>query len=319
MRVDVVVVGAGPAGCSAAYHATRAGLEVLLLDQHESRQDRADGDALFPRAVAEVSLMGLADWLEGPNHYKYEGIVVHARTARLREPNSPTNRHGVRGYVIPWFETVTRLLERAREAGATFLGGVRARSLLRSPSGAVSGVQVGEYGPVGAAPRGETMRHKAPLVIVADGAGDFAGDEGTKAPSNGVTRRQYFTGVDGPEKDHLHVLQSDALNGIGAGYVYYLGDGRAAVGGSVWTRAVADCPETLREGFDRMMGEAPLDGWLRDAAPASEAESWRMKLGMWGAKRSSQGLMLVGYAGNVGHPVCSEGYGGAMVSGRIAA
>ncbi|MDP8973036.1 MAG: FAD-dependent oxidoreductase [Actinomycetota bacterium] len=25
MRVDVVVVGAGPAGCSAAYHAARAG------------------------------------------------------------------------------------------------------------------------------------------------------------------------------------------------------------------------------------------------------------------------------------------------------
>jgi hypothetical protein len=31
----------------------RAGLEVLLLDQHESHQDRADGDALFPRAVAK--------------------------------------------------------------------------------------------------------------------------------------------------------------------------------------------------------------------------------------------------------------------------
>ena len=61
MRADVVVVEAGPAGCSAAYHAARAGLEVLLLDQYESRQDRADGDALFPRAVAEVPLMGLAD------------------------------------------------------------------------------------------------------------------------------------------------------------------------------------------------------------------------------------------------------------------
>jgi flavin-dependent dehydrogenase len=133
--------------------------------------------------------------------------------------------------VIPWFETATRLLERAREAGASFRGGVRARSLLRSPSGVVIGVEVGEYGPGGAAPRGETVQHEAPLVIVADGAGDFALDDGTIAPSNGVTRRQYFTMVDGPEKDHLHVLQSDFMNGIVAGYVYYLGDGRAAVGG----------------------------------------------------------------------------------------
>ncbi len=169
----------GAGGLLGAYHAAHAGLEVLLLDQHESRQDRADGDALFPRAVAEVSLMGLADWLERPNYYKYEGIVVYARTAHLCEPNSPTNRHGVRGYVIPWHETATRLLERAREAGTTFRGGVRARSLLRSALSAVSGVEVGEYGPGGAAPRGETMRHEAPLAIVADGAGDFAGDEGT--------------------------------------------------------------------------------------------------------------------------------------------
>jgi menaquinone-9 beta-reductase len=57
-------------------------------------------------------------------------------------------------------------------------------------------------------------------VIVADGAGDFALDEGNRASSNGVTRRQYFTGVDGPEKDHLHILQSDSMNGIVAGYDY---------------------------------------------------------------------------------------------------
>ena len=44
-----------------------------------------------------------------------------------------------------------------------------------------------------------------------------------------------------------------------------------------------------------------------------------MKLGMWGAKRSAQGLMLPGDAGNMGHPVCGEGYGEAMESGRIAA
>src|SRR5918998_2983241 len=43
----------GAGGLLGAYHAARAGLEVLLLDQHERRQDRADGDALFPRAVAK--------------------------------------------------------------------------------------------------------------------------------------------------------------------------------------------------------------------------------------------------------------------------
>ena len=61
--------------------------------------------------------------------------------------------------MIPWFGTTTRLLERAREAGASFRGGGRSRTLLRSPSGAVSGIEVGEYGSGGTAPRGETVRH----------------------------------------------------------------------------------------------------------------------------------------------------------------
>jgi flavin-dependent dehydrogenase len=42
-----------------------------------------------------------------------------------------------------------------------------------------------------------------------------------------------------------------------------------------------------------------------------------MKLGMWGAKRSAQGLTLAGDAGNMGHPVCGEGYGETMESGCI--
>lgn len=104
MKADVIVVGAGPAGCSAAYHAARAGLEVLLLDQHESRQDRADGEPCSRGRSPKCHSWASPTGSRGRYHYKYEGIVVHARTARVRGPNSPANRHGVRRYVIPWFE-----------------------------------------------------------------------------------------------------------------------------------------------------------------------------------------------------------------------
>ena len=190
---------------------------------------------------------------------------MYARTAHLCESNSSTNRHGVRRYVILWYETATRLPERVREAGTTFRGGVRARSLLRSASSAVIGVEVGEYGPGGAAPRGETMRHEALLVIVADGAGDFAGDEGTKklratALRGGSTAR----GLTAPRRTTC-TFYSPTLERH-RGRIRLLPRRRqGGGGGSVWTRAVADRPETLGEGFDRMMGEASLDGWLRGA------------------------------------------------------
>src|ERR687885_881929 len=39
---------------------------------------------------------------------------------------------------------------------------------------------------------------------------------------------------------------------------------------------------------------------------------------MWGAKRYTQGLMTVGDAASMIHPICGEGVGYAMESGRLA-
>src|ERR671932_2305104 len=42
-------------------------------------------------------------------------------------------------------------------------------------------------------------------------------------------------------------------------------------------------------------------------------------MGMWGAKRYAQGLMMVGDAASMVHPISGEGVGYALESGRLAA
>ena len=61
----MVVIGAGPAGSSAAAWAARNGRDVLVIDSAEFPRDKACGDGLTPRAVAELELLGLGDWLDG--------------------------------------------------------------------------------------------------------------------------------------------------------------------------------------------------------------------------------------------------------------
>ncbi len=60
---DVLIVGAGPAGSSAAYHLARQGTDVLLLDRYTFPRDKSCGDAVMPPALEELAVSGLSDQL----------------------------------------------------------------------------------------------------------------------------------------------------------------------------------------------------------------------------------------------------------------
>ena len=308
---DLIVVGAGPGGSSAAYYAARSGLNVLLLDRQEFPRDKPCGDGLMPHAAEEVSLMGLGDWLEESPHGKFSGFTIYTKTAHLRQKVPPT-LHGPHGYVIKREETDAKILERAKEAGAEFRSGIRATSLVRNFNGTVAGIEATE--------NGEQLRFDAPLVVAADGVGGFAA-EGMKAHQNAVARRQYFKGVNGPDQEHLHLFISGDLNRVGAGYgwVFYFGDGSANVGAGVSTRSLEKSGRNLKDYFDRFLEEPEIARWLRDAEPDGPPKSWSLKMGMWGAKRYAQGLLMVGDAGSMIHPISGEGVGYALESGRLAA
>src|SRR5918997_2506864 len=310
-RADLIVVGAGPSGAATAYYAVRAGLKVLLLDRQWFPRDKPCGDGLMPHAAGEITLMGLGDWLDEPHHGKFSGFSIYTQTAFLRQKVPPT-LHGPHGYMVTREETDARLVERAQEAGAEFQGGVRATKLLRSTAGNVTGVEV--------ASNGETLCSEAPLVVAADGVGGFAG-EGMKAHQNAVARRQYFRGVSGPEQDHLHVFITKDMNEKGAGYgwVFYFGDGRANVGAGVSTKTLARTGRNLKDFYDRFLEEPEIAEWLKGAEPEKPAKSWSLKMGMWGARRYAQGLMTVGDAASMIHPISGEGVGYAIESGRLAA
>ena len=119
--VDVVVVGAGPAGTAAAITAARAGLDVLVIDKATFPRDKICGDGLTTGALRHLEHLGLdpgdvASWMT-------------AEDCWIRSPSGRTTRFSLPEGRGEYVAIATRrdldaaLVDLARKAGADVLDG----------------------------------------------------------------------------------------------------------------------------------------------------------------------------------------------------
>ena len=79
---DVIVVGAGPGGSSAAYHLAQHGHNVLLLEKTEFPREKVCGDGLTPRAVKQLIMMGV-DTSSDSGWHRHRGLRVIGGGVRM--------------------------------------------------------------------------------------------------------------------------------------------------------------------------------------------------------------------------------------------
>ena len=122
-RADLVVVGAGPAGSAAAAWAARAGVDVLVIDSASFPRDKACGDGLTPRAVAELERLGLGDWLD--TRIRHRGLRMSGFGGEL-EVDWPGPSFPSTGSAVARLELDDRIRKVAEESGARMLLGTKA-------------------------------------------------------------------------------------------------------------------------------------------------------------------------------------------------
>jgi geranylgeranyl reductase family protein len=146
-RFDAIVVGAGPAGSTAAFRLSRAGARVLLLDRARFPRDKPCGGGLTYRAVRQLPV---------PVDAVVEDVVERVELGFRYGKRFERSSDGPLVLMTQRRRLDAHLAEQAAAAGAEFRDGVRATALELEDDGAIV--------------RFDSAAASAPVVIGADGA-----------------------------------------------------------------------------------------------------------------------------------------------------
>ena len=158
--IDVLIVGAGPAGAVAGVVLARAGVGVRIVDRATFPREKLCGDTVNPGTLARLKSLGLAAGIEARG-LRVAGMLVTGERGVAIEGRYPD---GVYGRAIVRRDLDWQLLQAAIDAGCQFEAGVTVRGAVVNddrPGRVVSGVTIG-------AKRGE-HRVGARVTIAADG------------------------------------------------------------------------------------------------------------------------------------------------------
>lgn len=303
-NVDLLVVGAGPAGAAAAIRAARGGAKVVVFDKAPYGRDKVCGDGLTPRAIAAMQELNL-DFSDA-HHIVGLRMIANSTVRELDWPSG--GRFPNHGAVWPRRKLDAALIDAATEAGAEVIWETEALPIIEGER--VVGVTTGD------------KTWKAPMTVIAAGApGKIAKMLGTERVEDepfGLAIRAY---VPSPRHSDQHLeacltLKDEHGTAVpGYGWMFPAGDGTVNIG--------AGALSTMK-GFKKLNLNKLLDSYrdmIRDEWDLGDyverPRAWRLP--MSANRRHGTGWVAIGDAAGLINPMNGEGIDYGLESGILAA
>ncbi|MEX1218538.1 MAG: geranylgeranyl reductase family protein [Acidimicrobiales bacterium] len=306
--VDVLIVGAGPAGCAAAITLHRSGLRVSVIDKAEFPRDKICGDGLTTSALRELDALGLdpasvASW-------------VNIETAIVR---SPSGREVI--FPMPSDSGVYAAASRRRDLDFALVDLTRNAGIEVRENVALAAVTQDSAGVTITTENGEAIR--CTYVIAADGMWSPTRKAlGIAQPGyrgEWHAFRQYFSNVSPRAASELVVwFEADLLPGYA--WSFPLADGTANVGFGILrddsSYSVSNMGALWREFLSRPHVREFLGP---DAIAESPHRAWPIPARVDRVALTQERTLFVGDAATATDPMTGEGIGQALLTGRWAA
>lgn len=305
---DVIVVGAGPGGASAATFLARRGISTLLLDRSEFPRDKVCGDGLIPQAIYWLDRLGCVDEVLATANACIKSCDLYINGEYLLTGGFPNDT------IYPDFATILDrhrfdhiLLRNAVKAGARF----EPRHIVRDVE------RDGDCVRVTADVDGERVVYRSRIVIGADGTTSAVSRSIGNVLKDGATvvsLRTYYQGV--RCNDSQIKVYFDRKFFPGYAWVFVDDSGLANVGlGYAFDKSFAPLPRLHRvfERFvDTTLKEVLAGAARRGAVSGGVASFYRPR------SIVADGVMLVGDAANLTDPLNGGGIHRAMESAFFA-
>jgi geranylgeranyl reductase family protein len=324
-QADVIVVGAGPAGSTTAYHLARAGLDVLLLEKTAFPREKICGDGLTPRAVTQLVRMGVDTSVEnGWLHNK--GLRILAGGVQLELDWPELASHPNYGLVRPRSDFDELLARQAKQAGARLLENCNVSGPILDPrTSRIVGVTA-KLG--GDRADGAETEFRAPLVVAADGNSTrlsiAMGLHKREDRPMGVAYRAYYKNPrhnDDYLESWLELTDAKQPDRLlpGYGWIFGMGDGTSNIGLGILNTSMAFGKVDYRDMMRRWLAGTPAEWELTEENRTCPIRGAALPMGFNRKPHYTRGMLLVGDAGGMVNPFNGEGIAYAMESGELAA
>ncbi len=305
---DILIIGAGPAGCTAALALKDAGLKVVMVDKATFPRDKVCGDAIPARAIKTLAAID-PKFAQAFEDYKYAPLIKH--TDVVYGDHTLKLHWQLPAYTCQRIHFDNKLLDLVKaHTDTTVLEGIQLKTIVKDAEGYVARDKNGD-------------EYSAKVIIGADGAQGI-----TARQLAGITiDRNHYLGAVKAYYDNVADLQPDTIEILlekdflpGYFWIFPVSPTRANVGFGMLSSDITKRKLDIKQSFYEVIEQVPkLKSRFANAQQVSKLEGHGLPIGSRRVQMSGNGFMLCGDAASLIDPITGEGIGNAMLSGRLAA